>query len=124
MTNIFDEKIRPLAMELLKRAVLPYDQMKAGNQKSIFLNDLASKNYQYDAEGNIITLDSSGFEMRDKHGYNLSIDQVIKSEYDKYFETSDLPINEAECIARLKDERITPTERKRISDHWERLKTK
>jgi hypothetical protein len=124
MTNIFDEIVRPKAMEQLKRAVLPYDQMKAGNQKSIFLKELSSKNYQYDAEGKIVTLDSNGFEVRDKHGYNLSIDQVIKSEYDKYFETSDLPINEAECIARLKDEKITPAVRKKISDHWERLKTK
>lgn len=68
--------------------------------------------------------DSKGFEITDPHGYNLTVDQFLKSEFDKYFDISDLPISEAECIARLRDEKITPQERKKISDHWEKLKSR
>jgi hypothetical protein len=123
MTNIFDEVIRPKAMELLKRAVLPDDHVKSGNQKSIFLNSLASFTYQ-NTNGEIVTLDSKGFEITDPHGYNLTVEQFIKSEFDKYFEVSDLPISETECIERLKDPKITPPERKKITDHWNKLKTR
>jgi hypothetical protein len=122
MTNIFDEVIRPKAMELLKRAVLPDDQVKAGNQKSIFINDLAKMKYQHDANGQIIILDANGFEIQDNHGYTLTVDQVLQSEFNKYFEITDLPISENECISRLKNEKITPDERKRITDHWNKLK--
>jgi len=121
--KIFDEVIRPKALELLKRAKLPEDQVKAGNQKSIFINSLASFTYQND-NGEIVTSDSKGFEVRDPHGYNLTIDQFLKSEFEKYFDLSDLPISEAECIERLKDPKITPSERKKITDHWNKLKTR
>lgn len=117
--KIFDEIIRPRAMELLKRAKLPDDQTRADTRKNVFLNELSKYNYQND-----LVYDSNGFEQTDPHGWNLTIDQFLKSEFDKYFEISDLPINEAECIARLKDERITPAERKKISNHWDKLKTK
>lgn len=120
--KIFDEFVKPKGLELLKRAELPLDQAKAENWKGIFLKELASKTYQYDNEGKIMALDSNGFEIQDKHGYPLTLDQVIKLDYDKYFETSDLPISESECIAALKNPKITPAERKRISDHWEKLK--
>ncbi len=120
--NVFNESIRPKAMELLKRAKLPDDQIKAGNQKSIFIDSLEKFTYQ-NHNGEIVTLDSKGFEVRDPHGYNLTVDQFIKSEFDKYFELSDLPINEAECIAKLKDPKITAPERKKITDHWNKLKS-
>lgn len=122
--KIFDEKIKPKALELLKRAKLPEDQVKAGNQKNIFINSLASRTYQHGTNGEIVALDSNGFEIQDKHGYNLTVDQFIKSEFENYFELSDLPISEAECIERLKDPKITPSERKRITDHWNNLKTR
>jgi len=121
MENLFDEVIRPKAQELLKRAKLPEDQIKAGNQRNIFLRVLASFTYQNN-NGQIIIFDSNGFEVTDPHGYSLTLDEFLKSEFDKYFDLSDLPINEAECIARLKDEKITPAERKRITEQWERLK--
>lgn len=123
MTNIFDEIVRPKAMELLKRAKLPDDQSKAGNQKNVFLNELSKYNYQNN-NGEIVTLDSNGFEIRDLHGYNLTIDQFLKSKFDIYFEVSDLPITEMECIERLKDPKIAPSERKKITDHWNKLKTR
>ena len=116
--NNFDEIIRPRAMELLKRAKMPDDQNKAGNQKNIFLNELSKYNYKND-----LVYDSNDFPVTDSHGYNLTVDQFLKSEFDRYFEISDLPISEAECISRLRDEKITPQERKRITDHWEKLKT-
>ena len=122
--KIFDEFVKPKGLELLKRAELPMDQTKAENWKGIFLKELASKKYQYDNEGKIIALDSNGFEIQDKHGYNLTVDQFLKSEFDKYFEVSDLPISEKECIERLRDPKITPLERKKITDHWNKLKTR
>lgn len=124
MTNIFDEVIRPKAVELLKRAKLPDDQVKAGNQKSIFINSLASRTYQHGTNGEIVAYDSKGFEIQDKHGYNLTVDQFLKSEFDLYFEVSDLPISEKECIERLRDPKITPPERKKITDQWDKLKTR
>jgi hypothetical protein len=115
----FNEIIRPRAIELLKRAKLPNDQDKAGNQKNVFLNELSKFTYQND-----VVYDSNEFPVTDPHGWNLSYDQFLKSEFDKYFEVSDLPINEKECIDRLRDEKITPAERKRITDHWNKLKTR
>jgi hypothetical protein len=123
MTNIFDEVIRPKALELLKRAKLPEDQTKALNQKNIFLKELAFYNYQNN-NGEIVTKDASGFEVTDQHGYILTVDQFLKSEFDKYFELSDLPISPDECIVRLKDPNITSSQRKRITDQWEKLKQK
>lgn len=123
MTNIFDEVIRPKANELLKRAKLPDDQNKAENQKNVFLNELSKYNFQNN-NGEIVAYDSKGFEIQDKHGYNLTVDQFLKSEFDNYFELSDLPISEKECIERLRDEKINPAERKRITDHWDKLKTR
>ncbi len=123
-TNIFDEKVRPLANELLKRAKLPDDQIKAGNQKSIFIDQLANNKYQFDGNGQVIVLDANGFELQDLDGHTLTIDQVVQNEFNRYFHISDLPINEAECIARLKDERITSEERRRISAHWNKIKVK
>lgn len=124
MENIFEEKIKPMALKLLKRAKLPEDQIKAGNQKSIFINSLASKNYQYDPDGKIITLDSNGFEVQDKHGYSLTVDEFVQQEFDKYFEVSNLPVSVDECISRLKDPKITPAERKKITECWDLLKAK
>ena len=123
MSKIFDEIIRPKANELLSRAKLPADQVKSENHKNIFLKDLASFTYQNN-NGAIVASDEQGFEVTDPHGYTLPIDQFIKLKFDKYFEVSDLPISEAECIARLKDPKINPTERKRITDHWDKLKGK
>jgi hypothetical protein len=119
MTNNFNEIIRPRAMELLKRAKLPDDQTLAGNQKNVFLNELSKYNYQND-----LVYDSKDFPVTDPHGWSLTIDQFLKSEFDKYFEVSNLPINETECIERLKDPKITPSERKKITDHWNKLKTR
>ena len=69
-------------------------------------------------------MDANGFELQDLHGHTLTIDQVVQNEFNRYFHISDLPINEAECIARLKDERITSEERRRISAHWNKIKVK
>lgn len=122
--KIFDEVIRPKAVELLKRAKLPDDQVKAGNQKSIFINSLASSFTYQNTNGEIQAYDLKGFEIQDKHGYNLTVDQFLKSEFDLYFEVSDLPISEKECIERLRDPKITPLERKKITDQWDKLKTR
>lgn len=117
--NNFDEIIIPRAMKLLERAKLPDDQTRAGNQKNVFLNELSKYNYQND-----LVYDSNDFPVTDPHGWSLTIDQFLKSEFDKYFEVSNLPINEKECIDLLKDPKITPPERKKITDFWNKLKTK
>ena len=122
--KIFDEVIRPKANELLKYAKLPDDQIKEGNQKAVFINDLSSLSYERAEGGEIIVKDTKGFELKDPHGWPLSLDEVLKGRFDKYFDMSDLPITPDECISILKDPKITPEERKRITERWNKLKTR
>jgi hypothetical protein len=48
----------------------------------------------------------------------IDIENIVR------LEVSDLPVNEAECIARLRDEKKTPAERKLITEVWDKLKTR
>lgn len=122
--NIYEEIVKGKSEEILRKAVLPSDKQKAENWKRIFLSDLAGKRYESDKNGQVVIYDEAGFECRDEHGNNLTLDQVVQKTFDKYFEISDLPVTPDECLSRLKDEKITVTDRKRITDQLERLQTK
>ena len=123
MTDIYNEIVKRKAEELLKRAELPEDKAKAEIRKNIFLQELSSRGYKYGDNGEVIILDELGIEVTDKHGYSLTIDEAIKNTFDKYFDISRLPTSAEECITLLKNPKITPEERRVITERWNKLKT-
>lgn len=123
MIDIYNDIVRVKAEELLKRAELPEDKAKAEIRKNIFLQELSRRGYKYGDNGEVIILNELGIEVTDPHGYNLSIDEAIKNTFDKYFDISSLPATAEECITRLKDPKITPEERRVITERWNKLKT-
>lgn len=120
MNDIFESIVRPMAEKLLERADLPHDKIKAENRKNVFLNELKSLNYEYEINRKIVVKDNNGFTLSDEHGWDYSITEIVQNTFNKYFDISTMPINETEYFARLKDKNITPTERIRITEYWQK----
>ena len=119
MNDILNSIVRPMADKMLERANLPQNKQIAENWKNVFLNELKSLNYERDINNKIIVKDENGFVLSDEHGWEYSIDEVVRSTFNKYFDISTMPINEDEFISRLKDKNITPDERIRITEYWQ-----
>lgn len=140
--KLFSE-IRDKALTNLdsRKPILPADPKKAQVWKETYLNELKSYNYQKSEDGMPIVLDKEGNIMKDNHGYAISFDEFEKSIADKYFEypkaenrsssgnkssQGDSGNGEvktkADALAKLKDPKITPEDRKKYTDLMETLK--
>ena len=119
--SILNEIIRPLADEMLKRAEMPKNKQIAENRTRIFWDELKSLNFEYGPGGKILVKDNKGFPIQDKHGWDLEVNEAIKLTFDKYFEAT-MPTNESEYISMLKNPKITPSERIKLTEFWQNRK--
>jgi len=136
-------KVRDRALANLdsRKPILPTDPKKAQVWKETYLNDLKGYNYQESDDGSPVVLDKDGNMMKDTHGYAISFEEFEKSIADKYFEypaasqrssagnqtTAGNQGNgevktKAEALAKLRDPKITPEDRKKYTDLMETLK--
>lgn len=142
-TVIFD-KVRSKALSFLdaSKAILPSDVKKAENWKNTYINELSGYSYLENEDGTFTVLDKEGNALKDSHANIITFDEVIKSSADKYFDypaaeprtspgnkqtTGNAgPVNEpktkADCLAKLKDPKITPEDRKKYTDLMDNLK--
>ena len=136
-------KVRDRALANLdsRKPILPTDPKKAQVWKETYLNDLKGYNYQESDDGSPVVLDKDGNMMKDTHGYAISFEEFEKSIADKYFEypaasqrssagnqtTAGNQSNgevktKAEALAKLREPKITPEDRKKYTDLMETLK--
>lgn len=136
------EKVKDKALANLdsRKPILPTDPKKAQVWKETYLNELKSFTFSEGEDGGIIVMGKDGI-MKDSHGYSVSFDDFEKSIADKYFEypaaqsrsssgnqssegnagTGDVR-TKADAVAKLKDPKITPEDRKKYTDLMETLK--
>lgn len=125
-----------------RKPILPQDPAKAQVWKDTYLNELRAANYQEADDGMPIVLDKDGNVMKDSHGNTVTFDEFEKSISDKYFEyptaqhrsspgnqppsgppgAGGEPRTKAEALAKLKDEHITPEDRKKYTELMDNLK--
>lgn len=132
------EAVKTKALSILAEAnpILPADPRKAESWKSIFLKELESGNYQISDDGTIIVLDKEGNALKDSHGYTKTFSDHAKEVADKYFEYPKAeertspglkeeqkksgfipPKNEDDRLQRLRDPKITPEQRKELTEY-------
>jgi hypothetical protein len=134
------EKVRDKALTNLstRNPILPTDPRKAQTWKETYLNDLKNSNYQEGNDGTIIVLDKDGGILKNVHGHPISFDEYEKEVAEKYFEypvsnersssgnkekkdqgNSGFvpPKNEDERLLRLRDPKITPLQRKELTEY-------
>jgi hypothetical protein len=137
------EKVRDKALANLeaRKPILPTDPRKAMVWKDTYLNELKQHNYQDGTDGALIVLDKEGEILRNEHGKIVSFDEFEKGVSDKYFEYpvaedrdspgNKLPGNppppggngfvppkdEDERFERLRDPKITPKQRKELTEY-------
>jgi hypothetical protein len=144
--GILFEKVKEKALVNLetRKPILPNDPKKAQVWKETYLNELKSANYQESDDGTPIVLDKDGNVMKDNHGNTVTFDEFEKSISDKYFEypasqqrssagnqssasqsgggAAGEPRTKAEALAKLKDPKITPEDRKKYTELMDNLK--
>lgn len=137
------EKVKDKALNNLdsRKPILPGDPKKAQVWKDTYLNELKQYRYQDSEEGPIV-LDKEGQVMKDTHGNIVRFDEFEKQIADKYFEypvaekrssagnqtqTTNTNVagdvkTKAEALAKLKDPKITPEDRKKYTELFDNLK--
>lgn len=124
-----------------RKPILPSDPAKAQVWRDTYLNELKAANYQEADDGTPIVLDKEGNVMKDTHGNTVTFTEFEKNISDKYFEyptaqqrsssgnqsaastgTGGEPRTKAEALAKLKDENITPEDRKKYTELMDNLK--
>lgn len=140
---IFD-KVKSKALSFLEssKAILPADVNKAENWKATYINELKGFNYLENEDGTFTVLDKDGNALKDSHSNIRTFDEIIKESADKYFdypaaesrsssgnkETKENtsspgePKTKNDCLAKLKDPKITPEDRKKYTELMDTLK--
>jgi hypothetical protein len=139
---IFD-KVKGKALSFLEssKAILSADVNKAENWKATYLNELKGFNYLENEDGTFTVLDKEGNALKDKHSNIRTFDEIVKESADKYFDypaaqqrsstgnqsttgTQSIgdPKTKADCLAKLKDPKITPADRKKYTELMDNLK--
>jgi hypothetical protein len=137
------EKVREKALMNLsgRNPILPQDPRKAQVWKETYLNDLRNANYQEGEDGKIIVLNTEEKPMTSPHGNIITFEEFEKDIADKYFEYQvadqrsssgnkpesgtgnvNMPKTEDEYFARLRDPKITPDERIKLTEYWKSKK--
>jgi len=137
------EKIKDRALVNLesRKPILPADPKRAQVWKETYLNELRQGNYQEGEDGMFIVLDKEGNTMKDSHGNTVTFEEFEKGISDKYFEypaaqsrsssgnqqtSQQSQVNDPrtadEAWAKLKDPKITPADRKKFTEIYEKLK--
>jgi hypothetical protein len=139
------DKVKTKALTFLEssKAILPADANKAANWKATYLNELSGYNYLENEDGTFTVLDKEGNALKDGHSNIRTFDEIIKECADKYF---DYPAadqrsssankqsqnqssgngevkTKADALAKLKDPKITPEDRKKYTELMDTLKT-
>lgn len=135
------EKVSKRALANLKsrNPIMPQDPRKAQAWEEIYLGELRKHSYMEDSDGNPIVLNAEGTPLTSPHGKNITFDEFEKEVADRYFEypvAGDrssagnkgidgagssgfaTPKTEEEYMTRLKDPKITPAERIKLTDFW------
>lgn len=132
------EKVRDKALANLEawKAILPQDPRKAQSWKDTFLNELRAAEYQEDESGAPIVLSKDGAPLTSAHGKIISFDEWSRDIADKYFDYQKAeersssgnkeqkkddngwvaPKNVDEYMKRVRDEKITPDERIKLTE--------
>lgn len=137
------EKIRDKALVNLesRKPIFPTDPKKAQVWRDTYLNELRQGNYQESEDGMPIVLDKDGNVLKDSHGNTVTFEEYEKSISDKYFEyqkaeqrtssgnqqttqtsTAGEPRTAEEAWNKMKDPKITPEDRKRYTEIYDKLK--
>jgi len=122
-----------------RKPLLPTDPVKAQVWRDTYLKELRGAKYQEDNDGNPIVLDDNGEIKKNAHGHTVTFDEYEKSVSDKYFEypvatprstpgntpppvggVGD-PKTKDECLAKLKEESISASDRKKYTDLMDTL---
>lgn len=111
MNELFEQSVKPLAVEALKRAKMPDNPETQEKMKSVFLSELQKNRYVKDAKNKIIVIDKMGDPIENQHGWPTEADDVIKETFDKLFVDNGMPRSEDEAYRRLRNPNITPEER-------------
>jgi hypothetical protein len=139
------EKIKDKALMNFdtRKPILPTDPKKAQVWKETYLNELKLGNYQEADDGTPIVLDEKGEVKKDGHGNPITFDEFEKGIFEKYFEVpvadrrdssgnkdskekvnlNGEPKTKDEALAKLKDPKITPEDRKKYTELMDNLKT-
>jgi hypothetical protein len=141
--SITFDKVRSKALIFLEssKAILPTDVNKAANWKATYLNELSGFNYLENEDGTFTVLDKEGNALKDGHSNIRTFDEVIKECADKYFDypaaasrsssgnqqtagntTAGEPKTKDEALAKLRDPKITPEDRKKFTELMDNLK--
>lgn len=137
------EKIKDKALVNLesRKPIFPTDPKKAQVWRETYLNELRQGNYQESEDGMPIVLDKDGNVLKDSHGNTVTFEEYEKSISDKYFEyqkaeqrtssgnqqttqtsTAGEPRTAEEAWNKMKDPKITPEDRKRYTEIYDKLK--
>lgn len=122
MNTIFNDIVFPAANELLRRAELPQKKEVSEHRKNVFWSELRSYQFEHDINGKVVIKDSHGFMVEDEHGWPLTVNEVVKSTFDKFFEVSKWPQTEDEYWKELRDPKITSQRRRELVNFWEARK--
>ena len=134
--KLFD-RVRDRALANLdsRKPILPEDPRKAQKWKDTYLSELRNGNYMEDGD-NIIVLDAEGKPLQTAHGKPVTFDEYEKEIADGYFEypvagarsssgnkeqdtgNTGMPKTEEEYVSRLRDPKITPQERIKLTEYW------
>jgi hypothetical protein len=137
------DKVKSKALSFLEssKALLPADVKKAENWKATYINELKEYNYMENDDGTFTVLDKEGNALKDSHSNIRTFDEIVKESADKYF---DYPASDqrsspgntstpgqtsggdvrtkADALAKLKDPKITPEDRKKFTELLDTLK--
>ena len=141
---VFD-KVKSKALSFLEssKAILPSDVKKAENWKATYVNELSGYNYLENEDGTFTVLDKEGNALKDSHSNIRTFDEIVKECADKYFDYTvaekrdssgnktaattgttgnNEPKTKAEALAKLKEPKITPEDRKKFTELMDILK--
>ena len=121
MTELFfNERVRPVALTLLERASMPANLTVAENRKNLLLNYLQGLNFA-EVNGETVLLDADGFPARDQHYNSINLTAAITNAIDMFFDPHGLPLTRDEYNKQISDLKLTPDERTRIVEHWQKI---
>jgi hypothetical protein len=113
--ELFYSEILPQAEMKLKRAKQTNEK-----QRNYFLDQLKNKRYLRNEKNEILVLDESGNIAENSHGWPMTGADAVEELFNLYFEDNKMPWSEDEYFQRLRNPRITPEERVKLTNWWQK----